>query len=190
MDKYYLYVHYRESDGTPFYVGKGSGIRAWDFSAKGRNPYWHRTVKKHGIKVEIVFDNLSEQDAFDCETNAIIEFKYLGFRLTNMTVGGEGCSGLVHTDQQLLNISNGLKKVRTRPPKKEIKRPKSHGNGNHFADTNIYTFVRLQDGYQFTGTRHDICDEFNLSKQLIKKLFYKSNPRKSADGWRLKGINE
>lgn len=62
---YYVYVHRRLSNGHPFYVGKGKDKRAWDL--QGRNSYWTRTKNKHGLLVEIVFDNLSEDEAFQCE---------------------------------------------------------------------------------------------------------------------------
>ena len=41
MNQFYIYIHYRESDGTPFYIGKGSGDRSTQ--TKNRNPYWKRT---------------------------------------------------------------------------------------------------------------------------------------------------
>jgi len=51
--KFYVYVHIKESDNTVFYVGKGSGGRAWDFY--GRNVYWKNVKNKHGVRVEILF---------------------------------------------------------------------------------------------------------------------------------------
>ena len=188
---FYIYVHRKLSDNKPFYVGKGSGNRAFDFS--GRNKYWKRVKDKHGIKVEIVFDNLSEDEAFQCEIDTLLEFKYFGYELTNMTNGGEGPSGLNFSDEQRLNIANGLKSKRySDKSDKElvVKRPSAYGQNNHFADKSIYDFVRLQDGLQVTCSRHELCEMFNVDKYLLKKLFYKQSPRKSADGWRLKRKDE
>lgn len=189
MNKYYVYVHRRLSDNQPFYVGKGSGNRAWDFSTKGRNPYRHRVKNKHGVQVEIVFDNLNEDDALKCEKDAILEFNYFGYKLTNMTSGGEGSSGLDFTDQQRLNIANGLRSKRYRENIKTVPiilRPTAYGDKNHFADTTLYDFIRLSDGLEIRCSRHQLCKDFSLDKQLLKKLFYKV-PRKSACGWKLKG---
>lgn len=202
-----MYVHRKESDGIPFYVGKGSGNRA--YVSSGRNIYWHRVKEKHGLIVDIVFDGLTEAEAFDCEINTLLEFNYHGYVLTNLTSGGEGSSGLCFTDQQRLNIAEGLKgrtpwnKGVTQPAKElqgrysdttRAKMAKAKvgvftGERNPFADLTLYTFVRLADGHEVTTTRSRLCEEFNVPVGLIKKLFYKL-PRKSAAGWRLKEIND
>lgn len=185
-DKYYVYLHRRLTDNKPFYIGKGSGGRAYD--RQSRNPYWKNTVKKHGLIVEILFDNLSETDAFQIEKDTILELEYFNCPLTNLTAGGEGSSGLMFSDQQRLNIANGLKTkryVNVGARKETIKRPSAFGCKNHFADKNTYTFVRLSDGLEVTTTRHDLCLTYGVNKQLLKKLFY-AVPRKSADGWKLK----
>ena len=97
MNKFYVYVHRRKSDNKPFYVGKGCGKRAW--RQDGRNEHWDRTFIKHGLTVEIVFDNLDEQTAFQVEKDTILEFKYFGYPLTNKTDGGEGVSGSVCSEE-------------------------------------------------------------------------------------------
>lgn len=43
---FYVYVHKKKTNGEVFYVGKGSGKRAW--SAFGRNSLWKRTADKYG----------------------------------------------------------------------------------------------------------------------------------------------
>lgn len=188
MNKFYVYVHRRLSDNKPFYVGKGSGKRAWQFTGKSRNSYWHRVVNKHGVSVEIVFDNLTEEESFQCEKDTILEFSYFGYPLTNLTSGGEGSSGIKFTDKQRLNITNDLRSKRYKDVVKdkiEILRPTAYGENNHFADKSEYTFIRLSDGLEITCSRHQLCESFELDKQILKKLFY-SVPRKSACGWKLK----
>jgi hypothetical protein len=187
MNNFYVYIHRRLSDNTPFYVGKGSGNRAWTTS--GRNPYWLAVKEKYGFKVEIVFDALTEEEAFACEVDTIKEMTYFGYPLTNLTSGGEGQTGLRFTDKQRLNIANGLKEKRFGNKERNIpsvKRPKAFGANNHFADTKEYTFIRLIDGLEVTCTRHALAENYGADKQLLKKLFY-NKPRKSASGWKLKG---
>lgn len=87
MNKYYVYVHLRKTDNLPFYVGKGCGERAWNFN--NRNNYWVNVKNKHGIIVEILFKNLSEQESLQIEKDTILEFQYFGYPLTNLSSGGE-----------------------------------------------------------------------------------------------------
>lgn len=62
---FYTYLHRRASDNLPFYIGKGKGDRA--YRTNHRNPYWHRTVRKHGLTVEVLAHWLTEAEAFEHE---------------------------------------------------------------------------------------------------------------------------
>lgn len=101
MEKYYVYCHKNPTNGDIFYVGKGSGSRAYITQSRGK--YWRSYVKKHGIPVvEIIYSNLTEEQAFLLEKQLIEKLgrKDIGNGvLVNTTNGGEGCSGLVHSDE-------------------------------------------------------------------------------------------
>ena len=58
-------------------------------------------LKQLGFKVEIkiVFENLSEIEAFELEKELIAKYGYE--HLTNMTVGGEGPSGVVFSKETI-----------------------------------------------------------------------------------------
>jgi len=86
MNEYYVYLHTR-FDGTPFYVGKGKGKRA--YSKSRRNQYWNNIVNKDdGFVVTFVKQNLTNEEACALEKQTIAEY---GFdNLTNMTAGGNG----------------------------------------------------------------------------------------------------
>ena len=89
---YYVYLHRRLSDNKVFYVGKGRNKRA--FSRHGRNDRWVKTVEKHGLLVEIVYDSLDESEAFALEKETVLEMRYhFHSTLCNMTEGGEGVPG-------------------------------------------------------------------------------------------------
>lgn len=87
--EFYVYIHFRNDDGLPFYVGKGRANRAW--RTDGRSVQWNRIVAKHGLRVEILKSNLSEVDAFALEKSTIFTLGR-GF-LCNHTDGGEGVAG-------------------------------------------------------------------------------------------------
>lgn len=88
---FYVYLHRKKTDGSVFYVGKGSGHRVT--SRSGRNRWWKRTVEKHGYTHEIFADGLTNEEACAIEIEKIAELRRAGVKLCNVANGGEG--GLV-----------------------------------------------------------------------------------------------
>lgn len=88
MSKYYVYLHKRADNGSVFYVGKGSGNRAYE--SKYRNTHWQRVVAKYGFTVEIYRSGMAETESLELEKQLIQ--KYGRDNLTNMTDGGEGAT--------------------------------------------------------------------------------------------------
>lgn len=111
---FYVYVH-KTSAGRIFYVGKGHGRRAW--SHKKRSNYWLTTVRKHGLVVEVVEDDLLEWYAFEREV-ALIHF-YGRANLVNMTDGGDGSSGYIPTAETRLKTSRSSLIAHAQPHNKE-----------------------------------------------------------------------
>lgn len=103
---FYVYLHRKATTNEVFYVGKGSGSRAYD--KKMRNRHWHFVAKKHGFIVEFVEVGLQEWAAFEIESDLIFLFgrKDLGDgELVNYTNGGDGSSGFVMSNETKNKIS-------------------------------------------------------------------------------------
>ena len=103
---FYTYAHYKTGTGEIFYIGKGKGKRY--LSKTGRkNPHWHSIVNKYGFTSEILANWDTEEEAFEHEKLLIACFKDMGFKLSNLTNGGDGCAGLVFTEthKQKLKIA-------------------------------------------------------------------------------------
>ena len=116
---FYVYLHRRKTDNKVFYVGKGKGYRATDRS--NRSQWWKRVAEKHEVTVEIVFDNLSEEDAFQIEKDTILEFRYFGHPLVNHTNGGEGTSGHKQTAETIQKrVAKTTGKKRTAEQRKRL----------------------------------------------------------------------
>jgi hypothetical protein len=105
LKSFYVYVYFKP-DGSPFYIGKGSGNRAKEL-VRNRNVHFKRIIEKYGksnIKF-VIFNCDSEDAAFSKEIELIKSFKNLGFVLSNMTDGGEGVSGVIHSEETKRKLS-------------------------------------------------------------------------------------
>ena len=91
-------------DGTPFYIGKGNIDRLRERNRKNKGhaelrakyPEWYRGVIFMG----------NEADAFQKEKQYIAEYRQI---LVNKTAGGQGITGLKHTDAVKLAVSKANK---------------------------------------------------------------------------------
>lgn len=157
---FYTYAHYKPQGGL-FYIGKGSGARA--FQKNGRNAYWNRVVAKYGNPhVEILARWDSEKEAMNHEVLLISCFKDMGYKLTNMSAGGDGCSGYKHTEEsrkkiQIARLGNkhGLGKVFSQTRRNKIA-SKLKNNKN---------CVGKQNGlkYQYIGTNLKTGEQIKVS---------------------------
>ena len=91
---FYVYAHFRADDGRLFYIGKGSGKRAW--SRSSRNRHWRSVVARHGFRVRLLRQNLTEVEAFRVEALLIAARRA---SLATYTDGGPGAYGYRHTEE-------------------------------------------------------------------------------------------
>jgi len=120
---YYIYAYLR-NDGTPYYIGKGKGRRAWiQHSSKGKGAH----TPKDNSKIYICETGLTEVGAFALERRYITWWgrKDLGTGiLVNMSDGGQGTSNTKRSvseyTKQLIGYAN-----KGRPQSEETRKKRS-----------------------------------------------------------------
>jgi hypothetical protein len=118
MRTYYTYAYLRE-DGTPYYIGKGSGNRAYC----PRN----RAVRfpSDPSRILILKKSLTEEEAFRHECYMISIFGRKNNNtgiLRNFTDGGEGPSGYRHSEETIQKIREAMNRPETRTSIQESNR--------------------------------------------------------------------
>ena len=111
--RFYTYAYLRE-DGTPYYIGKGNGSRAYSKQGRSVSP----PPKE---RILLLKTGLTEEQAFRHEVYMIALYgrKDIGTGiLWNFTDGGEGTSGYRHTNKGKKLSPDHIEKLRGRemPP--------------------------------------------------------------------------
>lgn len=108
MNNFYTYAYLRE-DGTPYYIGKGSGKRAWSKRHRVNLPPLNRIL--------IIKDKLTNDEAKELEKHLILKYGRIDLGtgiLHNQTDGGDGAI--------LIGKNNGMYgKKHTEESKRKIK---------------------------------------------------------------------
>jgi hypothetical protein len=112
ISEFYVYAYLRD-DGTPWYIGKGCGNRAWRHSKRDA-----ASTPVDPSKIIILETGLSEVGAFALERRYI---RWYGRKdlstgiLRNLTDGGDGASGRIMPIAQRLAIGLRCKGISTGP---------------------------------------------------------------------------
>lgn len=167
---FYVYSHIKPGTNEVFYIGKGSGNRAYD--NKPRNTYWKNVVNKYGEPEVLILDETDDESyAYELEIYWIAQMNAWNMKLTNMTEGGEGnFKGVKHTEEY-----------------KELMSKKHSGSKNPFFGMNHTDKTKekwkLNGRNPRKGKKHsketrDLLSSINIGKKLseeTKKKISNSN---------------
>jgi len=130
---FYVYEHIRLDTNTVFYVGKGKGRRC--FESRRRNQYWHNVVNKAGgFDSRVVCEDQSEELILLAEMEKIDQLRTLGVTLVNLTDGGEGITGLKHSEESKQLMSQKLKGKSHKHTPESIEKIRQANTGVVFSD--------------------------------------------------------
>lgn len=181
--RFYVYLWLRHKNSkhgpklSPYYVGKGSGNRAF-------NPR-QRRVKPPKDRSYIVFaqEGLTEQEAFDLERYYIALYgrKDLGTGiLGNFTDGGEGASGLRHSQESRNKMSRAQKgKIVSQETRDKLSRASmghQHFLGkSHTQETRAKISLANMGNQNFLGKTHAKEARDRIAQARLRYLYELTN---------------
>jgi hypothetical protein len=182
-NNYYVYFHYKLDTNEIFYIGKGLNKRA--FSKKSRNKYWNNVINKHGYKVEIVEQNLTEDEAYEKEIFYIEKYKKEGLKLVNLTNGGKGCLGLKNSKiGEFSKSKKGINHYNCGKKRSDV--------SDRIKGKNHHNYGKIGELNSWYGRKHNEETKLKMSKSKndpLKKAIYSENMKKCWTQERRKKIS-
>ena len=174
---YYTYAYLRE-DRSPYYIGKGKGNRAYRRNKTDIKP------PKDKSRILILKQNLTEEEALKHEKYMIAVYGRIDLGtgiLHNRTNGGEGCSGVVRSEETKRKMSDAHKGennprygkpgwnrggVTSEETKKKISDAQKKGKKHQKYHYIIYSIA--EDKTYETTTLNGFCKEHSLTRRNIQ----------------------
>jgi hypothetical protein len=173
-NQFYVYIIFR-LDGTPCYVGKGKGKRIEKNNYKSHTPI-KNLINKYGNLPKVkIRENLMEVEAFETEIaliKAIGRFIH-GGPLLNMTDGGDGPSGNIHSIETKSKMR--FAKIGIKRSEETILKMKNSKKGIPLSEENKLKISISMKGRNLSQEhKSKIKSKMNSKETKIKHLFTKN----------------
>lgn len=162
MNNYLLYRHIRLDKNEPFYIGIGNEKRPYE--KRRRNKYWQHIIQKTNYKIEILFNDLTWNEACEKEKEFI---KLYGRKdlllgtLVNLTDGGDGSLNT--------NSWNKGKKGLFKHSEETKKKLSENKKGKPLTQNQINSFKTRKKSNYWLGKKLSEEHKLKLSKSKIGK---------------------
>lgn len=184
----YVYRHIRLDKNEPFYIGIGtSKFYNRAKRVKNRNSIWQKIYDKTKIKIEIILDELTIDQAKEKEKEFIKIYGRINNKtgiLSNLTDGGEGAYGLVITDEHRAKIAeSNRRRIYTKEDREKISirhTGRKHSEESKLKQSNsLKNSQKFKDAIKqrklnFKGYKHTEQTKLYLGEIKKKKVLQKS----------------
>jgi hypothetical protein len=167
--------YHSKPNGNVFYIGIGNKKRPYDFNK--RNNHWKNIVSKYGNpQVKVLAEWDTAEEAKQHEILLISCFKDMGYKLANLTVGGDGCNGYKHTEEHKQKLAERVSgKGNPMYGKFGSKNP-NYGNGKKITGGLHPRAIKIKYKHEIFSCIKDLANRLDMPyKKLTKRVKTNAN---------------